>query len=280
MRIVLISIFIAGCFTATAQPKILDHAYIITKAKLKFADTPENTNNNPFSTLGGSTTHLHSINGMTEGDNRIITYYKQDKIKVINDINMGTNTIIIDKKNKKTITLVDVMGVKTGFYTSEESAKQMQALADSINKSRHPDSISKSVNGPSKKITKDSLKANIIYSDDNKTIAGFNCKMAKIISTHYNGEIDSINVWYCPEFKFKRGFNIPIEVTGVVGMAPFDLLEGFPMKYETTDRRGNKFSVEVKKIDINKEIKDKEFDVPNSYDLKPMTYTLIKQQAK
>jgi hypothetical protein len=42
------------------------------------------------------------------------------------------------------------------------------------------------------------------------------------------------------------------------------------MMYEMNMRRGRKMLVEVTKIDSSKEIKDKEFEVPKDFDLKPI----------
>jgi outer membrane lipoprotein-sorting protein len=216
---------------------------------------------------------------MSEGDNRITVYYKEDKLKIISDINMGTSTVIIDKKNKKTINLLDVMGMKTGFYTSAETQKQIQWLVDSMKKKPFT-SLINNRKDTSKTIRFDSLNVNCEYVDENKIIAGYNCKKALMKTRHYDGTIDSMYVWYCPEFKFKPGFNIPTGMAGAIGLSGLELINGFPMKYETTNFNGDKVSVEVKKIDITKEIKDKEFDVPAGYDLKPINNFKATYQTK
>lgn len=268
MKTLFIFCFIIVGFIGNSQPKILDHAIIITKVELRKSDGEmDEKNGNAFS--GGSTTVIKTVNGMTEGDNRIVTYYKDDKIKVTNNFNMGTNTIIIDKKNKKTVTLIEIMGMKTGFYSTEENVKQMQQLKDSLIKKPF-NSFQLKDNKSQEIFSVDSVGECVEYINESKTIAGYDCKKALIKTSHYNGAVDTMYVWYCPNFKLKEGFNIPTGIAGTLGLVGLELLNGFPMKYQLINIHGDKVSIEVKKIDINKEIKDKEFEVPNGYDLKPI----------
>ncbi len=278
MKTVIITCFSLIGFICNAQPKVLDHAIIITKAKLKIVNGSETERNQTTSSFGNTTTHINSVNGMMEGDNRIETYYKDDKIKAVSNIGMGgTNTIIMDKKTNKTITLVEIMGTKTGFYTTEENFKQMQKIKDSILKK--PFSQMQKTIDSSKNINIDSLNIQIDYHEENKKIAGYNCKIALIKTRYFNGDEDSAYVWYCPEFKLKPGFNNPTGLTGT-GLAGFELLNGFPMKYEVNNFKGNKISIEVKKINLDKDIKDKEFEVPKGFDLNPMNILKTTYQTK
>ncbi|HAN65253.1 MAG TPA: hypothetical protein DCQ34_02740 [Chitinophagaceae bacterium] len=50
----------------------------------------------------------------------------------------------------------------------------------------------------------------------------------------------------------------------------FEKVDGFVMGYEMNMRRNRKMEVYVTKIELNKEIADKEFDLPKDIDIKPM----------
>ena len=87
-----------------------------------------------------------------------------------------------------------------------------------------------------------------------------------------DGRSDTTVVWYCPDFKLQGlpstggfgGFN---QVTGIDGM---EGLNGFPVQYERNMRNGRKMTVEVTKIVIDKDVSDKEFDIPKDIEIKPM----------
>lgn len=117
---------------------------------------------------------------------------------------------------------------------------------------------------------------NIVYVDKSKKVSGYSCKKALIIGTRSNGRSDTTEVWYCPDFKIQNlpstggslggfgGFNV------TSGDSGFEDLAGFPMYYERTMNRGRKMTVEVTKIVIEKEIEDKEFEIPMDIEIKPM----------
>jgi len=49
-----------------------------------------------------------------------------------------------------------------------------------------------------------------------------------------------------------------------------DKIDGFLMRYEMKMRRGRRMEVEVTKVDLDAKIDDKEFEVPNDVEIKPM----------
>ena len=82
-------------------------------------------------------------------------------------------------------------------------------------------------------------------------------------------------VWYCPDFKLQGitstggmlgfgGFGSNTRLNGLKDLA------GFPMQHEIKMNRGRKMVVEVTKINIDKDVADKEFEIPKDYVLKPM----------
>jgi GLPGLI family protein len=231
-----------------AQPKIINQAVISAKTTIFI---PEDATN-----MGDG--NQMSIMGMSSGDEtKTTTWFKGDMLKIVNDGEMGKTTIIIDKKNKKTTTLLEIMGKKTGYYSTEDDEAAMKKRADSMMGARK--------NG----IT----SVNIDYLDETKKIAGYNCKRALIKTTRENGKIDSMYIWFTPDVKmnegyvFKGGMMMGFGGGGGNAMTGFDKLNGFPMQYEIKMRRGMIFTIEVTKIDMDKSIDDKEFDIPKGFEL-------------
>lgn len=201
------------------------------------------------------------INGMSAGgdDTKTTVFYKDDKVKIVNDGGMGRSTIIIDKTQKKTTTLIEMMGNKTGFVSTEEDELKQRKRIDSMMGARR------------NAVTDISID----YTDETKKIGGYNCKKALIKTSHENGHTDSLYVWYTPELKMAEGFTFR-GAGGMFGgsgatLSGFDKLNGFPMKYEMKMRRGMTMSIEVTKIDTEKSIDDHEFDIPKGFEIKPIS---------
>ncbi len=246
----LVIVFLLLGIKSLAQPRILEHAIITTNTSMTM---PEDMNPTSGGPVGGE--QMVVINGMAAGeDNKIITWYKNDIVKIVTDMGMGRNTLIIDNKNKRTTTLIEAMGTRTGFYTTEEDEKEMKRRMDSLTGAR-----------------KDSITDVVIdYLNETKKIAGYECKKALIKTIHGNGKTDTQYVWYSPEFKMGPGFSFRTGMMGSGILQGFDKLNGFPMKYETKMRRGITMSMEVVKIDTEKNIDNKEFEIPKDFILKPM----------
>jgi len=229
-----------------AQPKIINQAIITAKTTISL---PEDMAN-----MGDG----QGFMGMSNGDEtKITTWFKNDMIKIVSDGGMGKNTTIIDKKNKKTTTLMEMMGKKTGFYSTEEDDMNMKKRTDSMMAARR--NAVKSID--------------IDYLDETKKISGYSCKKALIRTARENGRVDSMYVWYTPDFKMAEGYVFRGGMMMGMGggnMSSFDKLNGFPIQYEMKMRRGMTITIEVTKIDTEKAIDDKEFDIPKGFELKSM----------
>jgi GLPGLI family protein len=197
--------------------------------------------------------------GMSNGDEtKITTWFKNDMLKIVSDGGMGKSTVIIDRKTKKTTTLMEMMGKKTGFYSTEEDDINMKKRMDSMMGAR-----------------KNGVKSvDVVYLEDGKKIAGYACKKALIRTTRENGKVDSMYVWYTPDIKMGEGYvfrgGMMMGMGGGSNMASFEKLSGFPMQYEMKMRRGMTMTIEVTKIDTQKAIDDTEFDIPKGFELKSM----------
>ena len=117
-------------------------------------------------------------------------------------------------------------------------------------------------------------KTAIVYFEETKKIAGYNCNKAMIVTTRSNGRSDSSIVWFAPEFKLQGIASTGGSFGGLGNLLQssstdaMDQLKGFPMQYERNMPRGRKMTVVVTKIVTDKEIEDKEFEVPKDVELK------------
>jgi hypothetical protein len=248
-RIFLAFALFAG-ISANAQTAITQ-AVITAKTSMTMPDDFEM----PAGGGEGGGDRVMMINGMAGGgdDNKTITYYKNDKVKIVSETGFGRNTTIIDKSTKTTTTLIEAMGTKRGFFSTE---------ADEADRKKRMDSLMGV--DPKKYAAPVTLVEELPGA---KKIAGYDCKQALIKTTRNNGRTDSVYVWYAPELKMGEGFSFGSGMGTATGL---DKLNGFPMEYEMKMRRGIKLNVQVTKVDTKKAIDDKEFEVPKDFVIKPM----------
>ena len=164
-----------------------------------------------------------------------------------------------------------MMGRKMGFYATDEDQVQMRKSMDSMMQQRAP-----TQSDVEELLSKTEPSTDIVYLDGIKKIAGYECKKAMIIATRSNGKTDTTNVWYVPDLKLKGVSNTGGSLGGFGSMSPQlsadDMinLNGFPMQYERKLNRGRKMIVEVTKLVTDKEVTDKEFNIPKDVEVKPM----------
>lgn len=206
-------------------------------------------------------------------------YYKGDQTKIETSSDFGKNYTFIDRKEKKTTTLMEMMGRKMGFYSTDADAEAMAKRMDSVRAARR-DSLEKMGLRFS-----DNTGPEIVYTEETKKIAGMVCKKAIIKSKDRQGQVSETAVWYSPEFKLAAN---PSSTGGAQGgggrmggggmsmsmnmsLPGMDKLNGFPMEYEMTRQNGMKTSMVVTKVELDANIDDKTFEIPKGYDIKPMS---------
>ena len=157
-----------------------------------------------------------------------------------------------------------------GFYVTDSDQVQISKRMDSMMKNRNADN-----NNPG--ISSTPPTVDIVYAEDTKKISGLECKKAIIITTRGNGKKDSSLVWYTPDFKLQGINSTGGSFGGFGGFSPqaaafggMDKLNGFPIQYERNMNRGRKMTVTVTKLVTDKEVTDKEFEVPKDFELKNM----------
>jgi GLPGLI family protein len=256
-----------------SQQKTIERAIVKSKTEITF---PENNNRGAGDAGddqgGGRPTGMESKNTI---------YYKGDLVKTYSQSDFGNNTVIVDKKNKKTTTLIEAMGRKTGFYSTEEDEQamrdNMQKRMDSVRQARG--------NTDSARNNRQQGDVEIINTEETKKIAGYNCRKAMLKTTSRQGEVNETTVWYCPDLATPAGYPVMGNTAGGGGFARsmrggrggfggiqgLEKINGFIMGYEMSRPNGFKMQTEVTSIEVNPDIDDKVFDIPKGYDLKPMS---------
>jgi hypothetical protein len=247
--------------TDTAQIKTLDKVIIKMKTEITF---PESMGGN----VPGEGDRLMMMGGVKGIESNTTIYCREDFTKVESVSDFGNNIIITDHKSKKTITLIEAMGKKFGFFSTKDDELAIRARNDSIRNARI-DSLEK-VGIPTPRPSKPEIE----YINETKNIAGYNCKKAFIKSKNQSGEANITTIWYCPDFKLANGFsfggNSGRGILAMAGVNGLDLLAGFPMEYQMERNNGMKMSMTVTNVTLNAVIEDKIFEVPEGYDIKPI----------
>lgn len=250
-----------------AQPKIVEKAIVKAKTEITFPDnfgTTTITNDNG----GGSFTMPREM------ETTSTMYYTPDFMKIESLTDFGNNIVITDRKNKKTTTLIEAMGRKTGFFTTDDEAEAQKVRMDSIRNLRR-DSLA------ALGITFSDNKPELIYVDETKKISGVDCKKVIIKSRGQNGSVSENTIWYNPEFKIAKtstaassnggGFGGGRGMMSMSGnIAGLDQIEGFPMEYEMIRGNGFRIHMTVLNVKLDAEIEDKVFEIPKGFDIKPM----------
>ncbi len=249
-----------------AQPKVLNQALITTKTTIVAPETDEAAVQTTTSADGGEV-RVMRFGG--DGETKTTTWLKNDLTKTFSESEMGRTTVIRDNSKKLTTTIMEMMGRKNGFYATDEDQAEMRKRMDSMMQSRGGQNASFG-GGSNTPAT-----YSVVYIDDSKKISGYTCKKALIVAARTNRS-DTTTVWYCPDFKLQNlpstggqaagfgGFNTSSSPTGM------ELLNGFPMQYERNMARGRHMTVEVTKLVIDKEVGDKEFEIPKDIEVKAM----------
>ncbi len=256
--------------TIFAQPQLIKQAVVNTTTTV-IAPEGEDVQNIQQGGGGGGNQFFRNFG---DGETKSVTYLKDDMVKTILKSDIGRSSIIRNNASKLTTTLLEIMGNKTGFYITDEEQAEMKIKMDSMMQARrNADSTrTRNPNG------KTDYPVEISYAEGSKKVAGYYCKKAYVITTRLLGIKDSVAVWYTPEIKLQNiastggtssfgGFGNMGNFTSLNGL---DKVNGFVMQYEMNMRRGRRMIVEVTKIDLKKEVTEKDFEVPKDFDVKPM----------
>ncbi len=266
MKKIITLLFLPFSLAVFAQPKVLTQATVTTKTTIVAPDGDEGAQTS--TSADGGEVRVMRFGG--DGETKTTTWLKNDLVKTFSESEMGRTTIIRDNSKKMTTTIMEMMGRKSGFYATDADQAEMRKRMDSMMQSRGGQNATFGGGSNTPAVF------SIVYVDESKKIAGYNCKKALVIGKRANGRTDTTAVWYCPDFKIQNlpstggsgggfgGFNV---TAGANGMED---LNGFPMEYERNMNRGRKMTVQVTKLVIDKDVADKEFEIPKDIEIKPM----------
>lgn len=151
----------------------------------------------------GSVTYSVSVDGMPPEQAAMMkgmelsVSFKDKKSRVDFSMTMGTTITVSDDDGS--LTLMDMMGMKNYM-------KMTKADLEKENKKNQ---------GTEPKIT---------YTEEKKTIAGYECKKAFVEVKSQKGEMEKVNVWYCEKLP---------NTGGGKSMSQFKGLKGAPLEFES-----------------------------------------------
>lgn len=259
-------LFIAAGIAASGQTKLVSQAIVTTKTTIVSPEGGGDEAASPnITSENGEQVRVMRFGG--DGESKTTTWIKNDLVKTYSESETSRSTVIRDNGKKMTTTIMEMMGRKTGFYASDEDQVLMRKRMDSLMESRGQNNGFTGLGSPP--------EFEIAYLNDTKKVAGYECRKALIIATRGNARKDTTVTWYCPDFKLQGVSSTGGSLGGFGGFVSaaangMEKLNGFPMEYERTMGRGRKMTVQVTKLVTDKEIADKEFDIPKDVEVRAM----------
>ncbi len=265
MKKIITILLVSASVAAQAQPRLLTQATITTKTSIVALEGAEDAVQDMRTPDGGGEVRIVRFGG--DGETKSTTWLKNDLTKTFSESDMGRTTILRDNTKKITTTIMEMMGRQSGFYATDADQEEMRKRMDSMMAGRNQAGGFNFNNSPA--------TWSFVYLEETKKIAGYTCKKALIIGKRTD-RVDTTTIWYCPDFKLQGLPSTGGMGAGIGGMAQspntdgMAILNGFPMEYERMVRGGRKMTVQVTKLVIDKDIADKEFEIPKGIDIKPM----------
>ncbi|MFC4261612.1 DUF4412 domain-containing protein [Ferruginibacter yonginensis] len=262
MKILLFSSVLMVSTALYAQPKLVSQATITTSTNVI---APEDEDVSQIQNQGGGGFNFRNFG---DGETKSTTYVKNDLVKTVFKSESFRGVVYRDNAKKVTHTVFEIMGNKQGIIASDEDQADMRKRMDSMMKARE-----NADTNATKRVRTVDVSSTITYVDETKKIAGYNCKKALIITDRFISK-DTLVVWYTPELKFPNvsstGGTSGFGNFGNQSANSFDKIDGFVMQYQRNMPRGRVMEVKVTKIDIEKELADKEFELPKDVEFKTM----------
>ena len=251
-----------------AQPKTYTQAIISTSTNVIAPDDEDVAEIQNQGRGGGG----FNFRNMGDGETKTTTYIKNDLVKTNFKSESFRGTIFRNNSTKITTTIFEIMGNKQGFYSSDNDQADILKKMDSMMKER-----AKTDSTMKPRARNVEFSNEVVYLNEAKKIAGYECKKALIITDKLISK-DTLAVWYTPDVKFvnlsSTGGTSGLGNMGGINNNSFDKINGFVMMYEHSMPRGRKMEVKVTKIETDKEIADKEFEIPKDVEIKSMKETM------
>jgi hypothetical protein len=268
MKILFLSSFVLLSTAIVAQPKLVNQAIITTSTNII---APEEEDVSQIQPQGEGRGGGFNFRNMLDGEIKT-TYIKNDMVKTSFKSETAKGTIYRDNATKVTTTITEMMGNVSGMRSTDDDQVEMKKKMDSMMAERM-----KTDTNMKRRVARNvNFESSVAYTEETKKIAGYNCKKAYIITDKLLKK-DSLAVWFTPELKFPNVASTGgLSSLGMMGnfmgggALNFDKVNGFVMMYETKMGRGRIMEVKVTKIELEKEIAAKEFDIPKDIEIKSM----------
>jgi hypothetical protein len=264
MKLFFLSAFTLFTLGAQAQTKLMKQAIISTTTDVVAPDE-EDVSQIQQNTGGGGGQNFRNF---MDGETKSVTFIKNDLVKTNYKSEVGRGSTYRNNTTKVTTTIMEVMGNKMGFFSSDDDMAAMGKKRDSMmqERAKTDTSMKRRMQRP------EAFPITVAYTNDTKKIAGYNCKRALLITDKLIVK-DTMEVWFTPDIKFE---NLPSTgglsgIGNMGGAMGFEKIDGFVMQYRRNMPRGRVMEVKVTKIETDKEIADKEFDIPKDVEIKPMS---------
>ena len=260
-------LLLTGLFS-NAQTPIRSQAIIQTKINVV---APEEDEMQQMQGNGDGGPRFNFRN-MMDGETESVTYIKGDLMKTSLKSESIKMAIYRNQTEKSTTTVVEMMGNVQGYRLTDQEQADMQRMRDSMMAERRKRDSSRTGS-----MERERKAPTILFerSNEKRKIAGFECIKGFLITLRFLGQRDTTEIWYTPEVKFDQlrftgGFSgMPMMGGRDMGLAGTDQVDGFIMQYTMKLPRKRTMSVEVTKLDFNKEISAKELTVPANVEIKP-----------
>ncbi len=267
MKTLLLLLAISTTSITMAQPKLVNQAIITTSTNII---APEEDDVSQIQPQGEGRGGGFNFRNMLDGEIKSTTYIKDNLVKTNFKSESAKGTIYRDNTAKVTTTITEMMGNKSGMKTSDDDQVEMKKKMDSMMAERM-----KTDTNMKRRTRNVDFNSSVAYTEETKKIAGYNCKKAYIITDKLLRK-DSLAIWYTPELKFPNvastggTSSLGMMSSFFGGALNFDKVDGFVMMYETKMPRGRVMEVKVTKIELDKEIAAKEFEIPKDIEIKSM----------
>ena len=257
-------LFTLMCFSlcSKSQPRLITQAIILTTTNII---APEDEDVTQIQNQGGGGFNFRNFG---DGETKTTTFVKNNLVKTTYKSESFRGSMFRNNLTKITTTIFEIMGNKQGYYSSDNDQAEIAKKMDSMMKER-----AKTDTNIKPRTRSVNFTSSVEYLNETKKVAGYNCKKALIITDKLISK-DTLSVWYTPDVKFlnlsSTGGTSGFANIGLSGSNSFDKIDGFVMMYERDMPRGRKMEVKVTKIETDKEIADKEFEIPKDVEIKSM----------
>jgi GLPGLI family protein len=268
MKTLFLLLAISTTSITIAQPKLVNQAIISTSTNII---APEEEDVSQIQPQGEGRGGGFNFRAMLDGEIKTTTYIKNDMVKTSFKSETAKGTIYRDNAGKVTTTITEMMGNVSGVRSTDDDQVEMKKRMDSMIAER----MKIDTNMKRRNVRTVDFESTVAYTEETKKIAGYNCKKAYIITDKLLKK-DSLTIWYTPDLKFPNvsstGGTSSLGMMGrFFGNAiSFDMVDGFVMMYQTIMPRGRVMEVKVTKIELDKEIAAKEFEIPKDIEIRNM----------